>query len=674
LGNSKGKAEVIPSNIEDLREDLSHYTAIIEKLSGQNSEITDVLKGFKENFTNVGTNSTDTENNFDFSKAFEMLKDDINLLKMRIDKVLADDDENNAQKSKLEKVFELSNNNWLENINKYLSESKLGSMMELLNTKIDILAEGSSDNMLEELADNFEEIEDSIEDVNKNITQISDDIENVNSNIVNVNETVGSVNSGINELNENFDSVKDDLSDINDNVININSNIINVNENIGSLHSGIIEVNDNLESLHENINEVNNNINGMREDLLDIHGAVGTVQDNFSNAIAPIEESIGDLTITDAKITSMLETLNKKIDLISETGGSISDFEEVKELIHEQKDYIESLEPNSKMEALKNCLDNLSEEVNKLSEKEDNEAIKGYLKEMKETLMGAVVNIFDQVSFVQESEDIKDFVEERTDQINENIAQITKQLQQISTSGDHSDYSYSMQDIETDLSKLRLALNEIQNNNAGLTAGELAQITEKLHSITSSVDSLTQDEMKSLKDEITNIKEQTRFLIVSADKSYNAMVGEDFGGKINTITKMLEKSHNSDNVVRQALIYMGEWIDSASNEMNRITQNSDDIKSIIDSLKAEIPGQTKILNILEDKIQNLEMQVVTMKNIENEMTSQQQRIDRLEMNIDKILSAVENMDDFGLTGKVEKIDKQLSKLSTNIEKLAAYVD
>ena len=412
-------------------------------------------------------------------------------------------------------------------------------------------------------------------------------------------------------------------------------------------------------------------------DILDIHTSISSVQDNindFGERIAPVESSLKDLSISDEKISSMLGMLNHKIDLISETGGSISDFEEVKDLILEQKDYIAELEPSAKLDAFKNCLDELSENVSKLSVKDDNNTIKADLKDMKETLMNAVVNIFDQVSFVEESEDIKDFVEERTDEINENIAKITRQLQQLSTSGEQNGYSYSMQDIETDLSKLRLALNELQNGGAGITASELSQISEKLHSITSSVDSLTQEEMKALKDEITNIKEQTRFLVVSADKSYNAMVGEDFGGKINTITKMLEKSHNSDNVVRQALIYMGEWIDSASGEMNKITQNSEDIKSIINTLKIEVPGQTKILNTLEEKIQNLEMQVDTMKSIENEMSSQQARIDRLEMNIDKILSAVENMDDFGLTGKVERIDKQLSKLSTNIEKLTAYVD
>ena len=44
------------------------------------------------------------------------------------------------------------------------------------------------------------------------------------------------------------------------------------------------------------------------------------------------------------------------------------------------------------------------------------------------------------------------------------------------------------------------------------------------------------------------------------------------------------------------------------------------------------------------------------------------------MTIEKILSAVEDIDDSKVNKKIDKLDKQLAKLSINIEKLAAYVD
>jgi hypothetical protein len=44
------------------------------------------------------------------------------------------------------------------------------------------------------------------------------------------------------------------------------------------------------------------------------------------------------------------------------------------------------------------------------------------------------------------------------------------------------------------------------------------------------------------------------------------------------------------------------------------------------------------------------------------------------MSLEKILTAVEDIDDSKVTRKIDKIDKQIARLSTNIEKLASYVD
>ena len=255
-----------------------------------------------------------------------------------------------------------------------------------------------------------------------------------------------------------------------------------------------------------------------------------------------------------------------------------------------------------------------------------------------------------------------------------------------------------MQDIESDLAKLRLALNELQNNELESQSSELANISDSLYRITSTVEelqsSMTQDEIKDIKSDIYNIQEQTQKLLINSDESYNALNNglEDFGkmitnqisNKVDKVTQMLEKSSDSDKVMRQALIYMGEWIDSASESMNKISTNSDEIieiKSAIETLKKDIPEQTEILNSIEEKFDEqqarlsfFEKQITKLSGIEDKFEQQQERIDRLEMSLEKILNAVEDIDDTKVTRKIDKIDKQLAKLSTNIEKLASYVD
>ncbi|MBO6180963.1 hypothetical protein J6O86_04685, partial [bacterium] len=454
------------------------------------------------------------------------------------------------------------------------------------------------------------------------------------------------------------------------------------------------EVSDTLADVNDSVSEIAPKIEDMGTKIEDITPKI--------EALGPaIEEK---LTENDKKLSSMLEELNEKITQIGDNDNSIEELNNIKTLIGEQKTYIEDLEPNEKLEAFKKCLDEISFEVNALAadSNADSEKLSKTIKEMKESLMSAVVTIFDQVSFVEETEDIKDFVEERTDEINKNIAQITKQLHQITSSDENNDYTYSMQDIETDLAKLRLALQDSQQV-------DLTEITDKLHSITSSVDSLTQDEMKELKSEISNLKEQTEFLIATSDKSYNALnsgfegfgekISDNISVKVDGLSKMLENSAQSDSVVRQALIYIGEWIDSATTSINKISTNSDEISRInevlngIEDLKTSV--HTQVNNTIEEKfeirnnqiesieekfevlgsqIKSLEKQFNKVENLENQLMQQQERIDRLEMSIDKLLSIVENLDDPGITRKMDKIEKQLSKLGTNVEKLASYVD
>lgn len=373
------------------------------------------------------------------------------------------------------------------------------------------------------------------------------------------------------------------------------------------------------------------------------------------------DQRANDFAKTDFKLTSMLEDLTQKIDNLS-SQTTTGDFEEVKELINQQKQYIETLEPSSKNETLSICLDELSDKVSKLSSQSLNSTeFNSVVHNMKESIMNAVVAIFDQVSFVEESEDIKDFVEERTDEINQNISHITKQLQQISSISDYGDYTYSMQDIETDLAKLRLALKDIQDNKTEIQTEELSNITDKLRQITSSVDSLTQDEIKGLKSEISTLKEQTQFLVATSDKSITALNSGDFDSilkgnltnKVDNVVHMLENCTNNDTVIRQSLIYMGEWIDSATENINKIVENSDN---------------------MQNRLDKIESQMVKFEDLEEKLEEQTERINRLEMNLEKILSAIENLDDDTVSQKMEKIEKQMSKLNNNVEKLASYVE
>lgn len=760
--------------IAEIKEDFSNFTKMISQLSGENSEIISVLNSIKDKIDTITVikkereltetdlnedadiqdfdididdddsqdikaesdfeeeafhNEDETNNedeiivgseNFDFLKAFDLLKQDINNLRADIERVLPQQNKSSipslgndnlllSLNNKIELLAKTLNRNWLEEVKEYIESSDIHSMLEEINSKIDILT----------LSDNSEwisEIKQALDQLNGNeeagdsklhsmlslisekidILAASDNydlIEDVRDEILDALQNIQpkSDNSEIKDLINSLDAKIDILADT-DSTIQLSDlrvAIDSIEDKIDAALAGedsaeIDDIKTTLKTIENEINKLNSEQAVQGSEYSEIFDTIKDSLDVIEYKIesGETEENIKKLSETDAKITSMLELLNHKIDIISSSEDSLNaaeDIEDVKQLILAQTDYIERFERNSKTDAVKKCLKELTEEVNYLSSNSNTNSkqVQKAMKDMKESIMAAVVTIFEQVSFVEETEDIKDFVEEKTDVINQNLIEVTKQLKQITSSTEDTDYNYSMQDIESDLAKLRLALNELQNNSIESQSSELSNISDTLYKITSSVEelqnSMTQDDIKDLKYDINNGLE-------GIGKNLTNQISR----KVDKVTKLLEKSSDSDKVMRQALIYMGEWIDSASESMNKISTNSDeivDVKSAIEDLKSSMPEHKEILTSLEEKFDEqqerlsyFEKQISKLGTLEDRFDEQQERIDRLEMTIEKVLSAVEDIDDSRVTRKIDKIDKQLAKLSSNIEKLASYVD
>lgn len=864
--------------IEELKQDFDKFSELIKDLSGENAEIKEVLNVIKNKMDTIsvakpqplaeisptGTDididedidivdedidtesetekiqdteseneveTTKTENNeeqeqediivgegnFDFVKALNLLKQDIQNLHSDVEKVIPKEDQKKVS-STLKSIPTLGNDNllltlnnkiellaqtikpqeWLDEIKTYIAGDEIHTMLEeingkidiltlsdnsewigeikqaleqlnssdsvssadpqtqsmlaLINEKLDILASTDDYDLIEEVRDALEQIDNSeqTEKTHNLLNVISDKIDILaatdnSEELDEIRETLVSIEEKFDEAyssnnTEEMSELKTALETI-ENVVNELSSISKDTSEIEELRSSLSsieskvdiiaqsdeidefedlkEILDSIESKIDNAAtlETNNNIEDIKYTLLNVDEKLDSANKSANESIRSLKDTLSSvdkkvdnvqrLSESDAKITSILETLNHKIDIIAESDNASHqrDFQDVKDLIMAQTDYIDSLEKNNKTDAVKKCLKELTIEVNNINSNNNTKQIQKTLREMKESIMAAVVTIFEQVSFIEESEDIKDFVEEKTDEINQNLAAVTEQLKQITSPEDGPDYTYSMQDIESDLAKLRLALNELQTNEQEHNAAQLASILNNINQIGTSVEdlqnSLTKEEVFGLRikfdrinTDIKSLQALTNQLVVKSGESYNALNStfEDFGKvitdqlttKVDKVTKMLETSNASDKVMRQALIYMGEWIDSASESMNKISTNSDeivDVKSALEGLKKTVPAQTEILNSIEEKFDEqqerlayFEKQISKLGGLEDKFEEQQERIDRLEIALDKILSAVEDIDDSKVTRKIDKIDKQIAKLSTNIEKLASYVD
>ena len=682
--------------VEELKSDFDKFAELITFLTGENSEIYNTLHQIKNKMNSISVYRPDVatsdiieriensdnpeieiqnldneeqnktligDDNFDFIKAFNLLQQDIEKLKNKVTKVIP-----NTQEAGEKELAQLSQvvqpDSWLEDVKNYISsESGIKSMLEEINEKIDSFSESDGLKWVGEIKQSLEQLAGS-----------------------NLETTTPEIQTMLNLINEKIDI----LASVDEYGV-----VDEVREAIESLDIGKTD-----EETSKILNLINTKLDVLAEtdltnDFDEIKDAIETNATNLDDikyTLANVDEKVDNvskLSESDALITSMLEDLNHKIDNIVHDDNEVQsqDFQDIKELIMAQTDYIESLEKSNKTEAVRKCLQELTAEVNSLNSTGSTKSIQKTIKEMKTSIMEAVISIFNQVSFVEESEDIKDFVEEKTDAINKSLVEVTKQLKQITNANEEPDYTYSMQDIESDLAKMRLALNELQTNEQENHTTRLTSIIDNLAEIGSNVEnlqnSLTQEEVFGMKSKFEKINEDINELIVRSGESYE-VIANNLTTKVDKVTKMLEKSNDSDKVMRQALIYMGEWIDSASNSINRISSNSDeiiDVKLAIENLKQEVPTQTNILNTLGEKFDEqqerlafFEKQITKISGLQDKFEEQQERIDRLEMTIEKILSAVEDIDDSKVTRKIDKIDKQIAKLSSNIEKLASYVD
>lgn len=653
--------------LDELKDDFYNVSQQINDLSGDNLEIKNILDVINNKLETISIEDAEfiTEesditgsNDFDFIQALDYLKQDILKLRQDIEKAIplneklaktinsSSDEDNILLKELITKLADFSNtvdNKWFEEIKEYLAGNEIKEMLSEINEKVNILTLTDNTELVNEIKETLNELNSlpSTADANN---EIQSTLNQINVKIDILTSTANSADED-KEFIESNEQIKDILSTLDTKV-------------------DILATSDSSDSLED-----------IRE----------SIDDNFNN----IEDKINELSDSDVKMTSMLEALNYKIDILASTDNfdAQQDIEEVKHLILSQMDYIEKLENNTKTDAFKKCLQELTQEVNNIHTNNTDSDVKKALKDMKESIMAAVVTIFDQVSFIEESEDIKDFVEEKTDIINQNLEEVTRQLKQITSSDDDSDYTYTMQDIESDLAKLRMALNDIQNKDSENSENELSNISDSIQRISLNLEelqnSMTQDEISDLKLDIANLKEQTQQLLLSSGESYKN-ISNHIAHKVDKVTNMLEKSTYSDKVMRQALVYMGEWIDSANERIDNISTNSNeivDIKTSIESLKIQIPEQTNILNSIEEKFEEqqtrlsyFEKQISKLGKLEEKFELQQERIDRLEMTIEKILNVVEDIDDTKISRKIDKIDKQMAKLSTNIEKLTAYVD
>ncbi len=702
------KTQQMISKIEDIFSSIKSVSSQIEGRIAESStkfetSTQSALSTLKTNFYEK------VDDTFDDFKSFVEILQDKNEVQQNLDKVKEDLTE------KLDSVQE----QLVESFSKISVKEDMEALNDSMISQISSILDSAQEKMLSLLDSNQEKNESKSDEVSKRVEDLKRII-------------TEEISEKIDKFELNSDTQSKDFSEL-----------------VESLKLSISELRENFVDLSLNTGmEISNSLVIVQEKISDIEEKLNTLNFNndFENIINKIDSIDFISPVEDSKNAIMqdLELINQKLDALSETDDEalIENVEEVKEMLTSQKELLKKLDNFATNENI----NNIKEDINakfiafdsklavllKLSkeafdknkeEKEEKpdesvlEEIKVEIDSFKESMFESLIEMFNQISFVEETEDLKDFIEEKTDEIKaelsssllnsdlkssldknfENIMKSLKDLHQkaggqepLSSVENWQDdgYSYTLQDVETDIAKLRLTLKDLSERKTDVDLSKL-------------------QDLEKLNDDIVSISTRTNKLLLNSDESYSVLKDNlnnfreiiyqieerikyiDNSEKISSMEEKIENINNltlscvkSDKVFNQTFMYLAEWIDKTDERMAKIETQLEEVKDIkqgLNMMQKNMIKTSDLENLFDKFSKKFDRQQEKIKSLETKIAGlgKKETSKDLKTVVQEALSKLsvpEAKIDSKLVKKVEGIDKQLATLGKNIEKITSYVD
>ena len=504
------------------------------------------------------------------------------------------------------------------------------------------------------------------------------------ANEILVNSTADKLNKQINDfVLENVTNKFDDKLNLFDK--KFTDTIVDKYEEIKMISS---QYNQSFENIQTSVDGI---LNEFKSTKNEINATMQTIMDGISNSINSLNVSFADLKE---------QILNKSFDEAFQTSLN-NQISGIENLVKEQFGYLEDISDL--------CCNNLPEltemntlvkygiqqSITDLTNKVDAQDISWNeeLTKLKSDIITQFLNIFNQISFVAEQEEILDFIQEKhselitilshivttidnvdavkdnvavvdnkIDSLKEDIDLINEKITSIISSDGNIDYVYSLQDLESDIANLRLILNEMKSSNNSKELEELVTSTNDIYKLVESLKAempnFEYDEFKkdfeTLSEDIVSISTRTNKLILASDESHKCLQDnlqefklvindldertrnfahesgiDRLDNKLCAINNMIQNGAKTNQVFNQVFEYLAEWVDKAGEQ---ITTISDKVETLDDI------GQIKVM--LEDLKAEAEDNTESTELIEalsNVFEKQAKRISSLEAKLDRVI-------------------------------------
>lgn len=617
-----------------------------------------------------------------------------------------------------------------------LSVEAGGDSSEIINKieKIEAGIKQQSEDFIREIETAFENYQNNKDLLNPENSVISD----------NIKDFVSIVTNEMMDLKKQFEKFNTDFTEI-----NINTGMA-ISKEILSMKNYVLALNDTIDSIKNKVEnyDIKEEITPALSESVttSVTEALTTYLNSFKSEVfgllAKVSEGISAI-IGKQKILEGLEISigevregqqKNKDDIIKIISTNIS--EENKKILPQILQMVNSISFDDAAEEIKDGLYAVNENLGIVNKNiETGAQASSQILEQVDTISKEVTDIssnmpkpevFDTISKIDTVvEDIS-----KAELINK-VLKIDSELETISneftilTKGskvDTGDYLYTLLDLEADISKVRLILDELAHSvkddkNLAESVTAFVEKTAKLYSDPDYKAILEQ--FDNLNDDITSISKRTNKLILTSDDAAvklekniqdfqdimtgisttvqrfeNSNVLKALLERTGTIQKLIKNSLQSSSAINEAFVYLAGWIDSTSEEIKNIKNDIAEIKNIQNDV-AEIRnlieqtndnmqmGYTNVEKTVDSAFKNInipEVPAVDLSKIEKLIKESSKKSDNNEIDaINDIKETLEN-----LTAQIQTLNenisanktanKKIDKIEKQIQQLISYVE
>lgn len=574
------------------------------------------------------------------------------------------------------------------NVRNVLPEIK--NLSEKVNVLSNDVLNALAENIDESFDNNFKTIREAIED---KISFIRDDIQEIIIKISDIDTITENVKNLVIESFENYlGSFDSDLKGyIDANTNKITSAINEYQQELRSLCdidlSGYSEetkrfVEEQIGLLKEKVETLNCS-NELEDYSNDIKNTVVATSDNINKRLEIIRDIILSEIPSADEFVENFDDFRLAIDELNEKTDTFADV--VKSENATLKDLL------LRYQAEINAISNLDLSSYASQNKNTQEFIKDELKQLKEQFVRNLTAVFENISFIEESEEIQNIILDNADEIKSEITKLKEDLianskapvdidekfdnlknilESITSgaSGDSGKYIYTLPDVEMDIAKMRMAIGEVtdmlkRNKEDGYDVIERLDTIDDIRDDISSISKRTnkliltsEDANKHLRDNLVAFKK----VIDEVGAKCNRIDSTQLHRNISDVKALVMSGLKSDQILNEAFMHLAEWIDDSAKTMNTISTQVSTNEQALYNINASVE---KLERKFENQLDGKSDEITKIKDAVSELAYRLEK--RSDIDYSKSLYEIE----YGLDKLADKLDVQELKIKSLEKKL-----